>query len=32
MKDFVYLNDLFDLYGCLLTDKQQLYFKDYYYI
>jgi len=31
MKDFVYLNDLFDLYGSLLTDKQQLYFKDYYF-
>ena len=31
MKELVYLNDLFDLYGCLLTDKQQLYFKDYYF-
>ena len=31
MKDFVYLSDLFDLYGSLLTDKQQLYFKDYYF-
>ena len=31
MKELVYLNDLFDLYGSLLTDKQQLYFKDYYF-
>jgi len=31
MKELIYLNDLFDLYGCLLTDKQQLYFKDYYF-
>ncbi len=31
MKDFVYLNDLFDLYGELLTEKQQTYFKEYYF-
>ena len=31
MGDVVYLNDLFDIYGELLTDKQQLYFKDYYF-
>ena len=31
MDDVVYLNDLFDIYGELLTDKQQLYFKDYYF-
>ena len=31
MKDFIYLNDLFDLYGELLTDKQQTYFKEYYF-
>ena len=31
MKELVYLNDLFDLYGSLLTEKQQLYFKDYYF-
>ena len=31
MKELVYLNDLFDLYGELLTDKQQTYFKEYYF-
>ena len=31
MEKYVYLNELFDLYGCLLTDKQQMYFKDYYF-
>lgn len=31
MEKLVYLNCLFDLYGCLLTDKQQLYFKEYYF-
>ena len=31
MKKYVYLNILFDLYGELLTDKQQMYFKDYYF-
>ena len=31
MEKFVYLNMLFDLYGELLTEKQQLYFKDYYF-
>ena len=31
MEKFVYLNELFDLYGELLTDKQQMYFKDYYF-
>ena len=31
MEKFVYLNVLFDLYGELLTLKQQLYFKEYYF-
>lgn len=31
MEKMFYLNDLFDLYGELLTDKQQMYFKDYYF-
>ena len=31
MKRFVYLNLLFDLYGELLTLKQQKYFTDYYF-
>lgn len=31
MEKFVYLNELFDLYGDLLTEKQQTYFKDYYF-
>ena len=31
MDKVFYLNDLFDLYGELLTEKQQMYFKDYYF-
>ena len=31
MDRLVYLNDLFDIYQDLLTDKQQMYFKDYYF-
>lgn len=31
MDKMFYLNDLFDLYGDLLTEKQQLYFKEYYF-
>ena len=31
MEKFVYLNSLYDLYGELLTFKQQMYFKDYYF-
>ena len=31
MEKYVYLNELFDLYGDLLTKKQQDYFKDYYF-
>lgn len=31
MEKMIYLNCLFDLYGNLLTEKQQLYFKDYYF-
>lgn len=30
MEDFVYITILFDYYGCLLTDKQQEYFINYY--
>ena len=27
----LYLNNLYDYYGALLTDKQQEYFEDYYF-
>lgn len=30
MKD-LYLNNLYDYYGKLLTDKQQKYYEDYYF-
>ncbi len=30
MEEFVYLSILFDIYGNLLTEKQQVYFKCYY--
>ena len=31
MEDVVYYNELYDLYGDLLTDKQRKYFEDYYF-
>ena len=31
MEKYVYLNELYDLYGELLTIKQQKYFEDYYF-
>ena len=31
MEDVVYYNELYDLYGSLLTDKQKKYFEDYYF-
>lgn len=31
MEDFVYYNELYDLYGELLTNKQRKYFEDYYF-
>ena len=31
MDKIIYLTNLFDYYGELLTDKQQTYFKDYYF-
>ena len=31
MNEVVYYNDLYDLYGSLLTDKQKKYFEDYYF-
>lgn len=31
MDNRLYLIDLYDLYGDLLTDKQQSYFEDYYF-
>ena len=31
MEKFVYLNCLYDLYGDLLTSKQQMYFTSYYF-
>ena len=30
MEEFVYYNDLFDIYSDLLTDKEVSTFKDYY--
>ena len=30
MKDFVYYNELFEIYSSLLTDKEKDTFKDYY--
>jgi len=31
MEDVIYYNNLYDLYGGLLTDKQRQYFEDYYF-
>ncbi len=31
MKDFLFYNELYDLYKNLLTEKQRLYFEDYYF-
>ena len=31
MQDLVYYNELYDLYGELLTDTQRKYFEDYYF-
>ena len=31
MEKLVYLNNLYDLYGILLTEKQQTYFEEYYF-
>lgn len=31
MEDFIYYNELYDLYGSLLTEKQRNYFEDYYF-
>ena len=31
MEKYVYLNELYDLYGELLTLKQQKYFEEYYF-
>lgn len=31
MKETIYLNNLYDFYGSLLTSKQQLYFQKYYF-
>lgn len=30
MEEFVYYNSLFDIYGELLTEKEQVTFRDYY--
>lgn len=30
MEELVYYNQLFDIYGCLLTEKEQITFRDYY--
>ena len=31
MEDVLYFNELYDLYGDLLTDKQKKYFEEYYF-
>ena len=31
MDKYLYYNELYDLYGDLLTDKQKKYFEDYYF-
>ncbi len=31
MDDIIYYNDLYDLYSGLLTEKQRLYFENYYF-
>ena len=31
IEKLLYLNNLYDLYGSLLTEKQQQYFKEYYF-
>ena len=31
MEKLIYLNNLYDLYGVLLTEKQQTYFEEYYF-
>ena len=31
MEEVLYFNELYDLYGGLLTDKQRGYFEDYYF-
>jgi predicted DNA-binding protein YlxM (UPF0122 family) len=31
MEEVLYFNELYDLYGDLLTDKQKEYFEDYYF-
>ena len=31
MEELLYLNNLYDLYGELLTNKQQTYFEEYYF-
>ena len=31
MEDVVFYNELYDLYGELLTEKQRKYFEDYYF-
>ncbi len=31
MEEVIYLNELYDYYGSLLTEKQRDYFEDYYF-
>lgn len=31
MEEVIYFNELYDLYGMLLTDKQREYFENYYF-
>ncbi len=31
MEEFIYYNDLYDIYSSLLTETQRKYFEDYYF-
>ena len=31
MEEFIYYNNLYDCYSSLLTDKQKIYFEEYYF-
>lgn len=31
MKDLLYISALYDYYSCLLTEKERIYFEDYYF-
>ncbi len=31
MEDLLYISSLYDYYSCLLTEKERIYFEDYYF-